>query len=131
MRSDHRLRTYWLLESFWIVVVILLFRSIEDRRTAALIASAGFVLIPSALVFTEMVWGQKNRPFFLVGQLQFLLLFAIPIVVLNFFPFLLGGMDLGISGTDLHRYSNISYFIMIVLTMIEGRRAEKQLDQAP
>lgn len=128
MRPADRIRIYWLVEALWIVAVILIFRSIDERRTAAMIASTGFVLIPLSVLLIESKWGEKFRVLLWAGHLQFLILFALPIVILNFFPSLLGDLKLPVSAQDFHRFSNISYFAMILLSLVEQRRSKIPLN---
>ncbi len=125
MRTDERIRVYWLIEAFWIICVILLFRSLE-RSTAAMIASAGFVLIPALILIFDRKQDGWGKPFLWVGNLQFLVLFALPVVILNFFPEMVP-FELPLTGADFHRYSNLSYFLMILLTMFEQRRMKVRL----
>jgi hypothetical protein len=123
MRPEDRIRIYWLVEALWVVAVILIFRSIEERKTAAMIASAGFIFIPLSVLIVEKIGGERVRALIWIGHLQFLIFFAIPIVILNFFSQGLGEIPFPITAQDFHKFSNWSYFLMIICTLVEQRRA--------
>ena len=112
-------RIQFIVLAVWIPIVLLIFKSIDDRVVAAMIAGAGFVLWPIIFLVNE-ICARNHRQIskiHLVGCLQFLVLFAIPILYLRISN---QGAQfnelslLGVSGSQLHRFSNISYMIMTV-----------------
>ena len=100
----------------WIFVVILLFKFISDRQIAALAAGLGFLLLPAFILGLQIVNNKPRSWIVIIGCLQFLIFFAMPIFFLRVFNWGTAFNDLfflGISASDLHRYSNASYFVLV------------------
>lgn len=99
--------------SLWAGLVVVLFRLVQDRQTAAVIAGLGFILIPSYFSFFE-VHRRNKRHLVLLGG--FLLFSALPIFLMRLIywgqPF--GElMFLGVQMSYLHRLSNFLYLLML------------------
>lgn len=100
----------------WIVVVVLLFRFIENKKIAAVIAGLGFVMLPLGILRLEMQKAELKSWLILIGGLQFLLFFAAPIFFLRMTYWELPFEEIyfyGVPATDLHRYSNASYLLFV------------------
>ena len=102
------------LLGIWILVVLALFRIISEKQTAALIAGAGFILLPLLILYFEFT-GKKNKGHIAV-ILLFLLSSAIPIFLLRVLNW---GVDFstlslgGIPARTLHGISNVTYLAML------------------
>ncbi len=112
-------RIQFIILAAWIPIVLALFKLNDNRTSAALMAGAGFVVWPTLFLIHE-ISSRISRPIsriHLLGCLQFLVFFALPILFLR-----LANLDvqfnelslLGISASQLHRFSNISYIVMTV-----------------
>ena len=128
-----RLLTYriqFIILAIWIPVVLILFKVIEDKPVAAMIAGVGFVLLPAIFLINEAIAKahRKISIIHIVGCLQFLVLFALPIMYLRVSnlnaPFNELSL-LGVPGSQLHRFSNISYMIMTVAVVYASYEARK------
>ncbi|MBC7741397.1 MAG: hypothetical protein H7061_04315 [Bdellovibrionaceae bacterium] len=101
---------------FWAVSVIIIFRSIEDKQIAAVIAGAGFVIWPLYFLFLEIRSIQKSR-IHIIALSAFLILAALPIFILRLTHW---GADfkslslLGIQATTLHQFSNVIYLVVMI-----------------
>jgi len=114
------------LQILMMLIVPLLFRWIEDRKLAAVIAGGLFVSIPMTFLildFRNARKGIKVQNQFLwswrLAVIQFLGLFAIPIFSLRVLYWESDFKDLsffGLPGPLLHRLSNGSFLIMFVAT---------------
>jgi hypothetical protein len=103
------------LLALWIVVVIFLFKWIPERRVAAAIAGAGFVLIPIFLGWVE--FKSPDRSWVVFGShVQFLVLFGLPVF---FSRILFWNEDFGtfhffgVPAPMWHRYSSWSYALIL------------------
>lgn len=114
MRSSIRFRIYGLLEALVVVGVVLLFRAF-DRKTASIIATSLFVIVPTVFTLLEIRFGGfLKKILFYVAHAQFLIFFALPILYLNFIAAPVDPMSpptiLGLTMQQFHQYSNYSYF---------------------
>ncbi|OFZ31900.1 MAG: hypothetical protein A2622_11820 [Bdellovibrionales bacterium RIFCSPHIGHO2_01_FULL_40_29] len=105
---------------FWVLIVTAVFRIIEDRQIAALIAGSGFVLWPGLFLWDEI--RSLNRYQFVIGGvLQFWVLFAVPIFLLRILNWGAEFNSLSFAGVPagfLHRYANGSYLLMLLALSI-------------
>lgn len=127
----NRFLIYFVLEVLVIGSVILIFRIVEDRQLAASIAGVLFIFVPLLILFKEVLKHRSRNWLFLSGHVQFLILFAIPIMSLRLFywgqPF--SDLSLGlIRGEQLHQWANFSYFFMM-FTTLNARRSYSRLNQ--
>lgn len=129
------------MEALVVVLVILLFRSL-DRRTASMVATGMFLLLPTLFLVLEArqvrrdglkVWSRSfPRIFATLMHAQFLILFALPIFYLNFIATgaaMSPPAVMGLTMQEFHRYSNFSYMAMAVSSFIgsywESRRESR------
>ena len=125
-------RIQFIILAIWIPVVLILFKVIDDKTLAAMLAGAGFVLWPLIFLINELFVMQRSKHklsiIHLIGCLQFLILFALPIMYLRISnlnaPFNELSL-LGVPGSQLHRFSNISYMIMTVAVVYASYEARK------
>ncbi|MFP5520516.1 MAG: hypothetical protein ACLGGX_11475, partial [Bdellovibrionia bacterium] len=115
-----------------IPAVILIFRFNEVRQVAALQAGLLFVFVPLIFLLRETLKFKSRHWWFLGGHLQFLLFFALPIMILRLThwgqPF--GEITfMGLSGQKLHGLSNYSYTLMIATTLWTFRKLQWQARQ--
>lgn len=112
-------RVQFIILVAWIPSVLLIFKIIDDRAVAAMIAGAGFILWPTLFIGNEIL-ARPHRSvskIHLLGCLQFLILFAGPIMYLRLANAgaIFNELSLfGVSASQLHRCSNISYMLMTV-----------------
>ncbi|MFN7905544.1 MAG: hypothetical protein ACK5P5_10210 [Pseudobdellovibrionaceae bacterium] len=127
-----RFRVYGLVEAFVVVLVVLLFRNL-DRKTASMIATGMFILVPTAFLILEFRFGDYlKKILFYIAHLQFLILFAVPILYLNFIASPIDAfnppMILGLTMAKFHQYSNYSYFLTafscFVTSFLANRRGD-------
>ena len=117
---------YLLLQASLLPIIILIFKFIEDRKTAALLAGSLFILICVGTFWWEGRERKFQAKFFWVGGLQFFILFAVPIFLLRLthwdLPF--GEIAVGpIRAADLHMLSNKSYMLWMLTTVFESYRS--------
>lgn len=100
----------------WVLAVVLLFKFIEIKKTAAIIAGLGFVILPIGIIYVEKQRAKLKSWLVVAGCLQFLLFFAIPIFLLRVI-YWESAFDqiyfFGLPASALHRYSNASYLILV------------------
>lgn len=123
---------------FWILAVILIFKVIVDRQIASLIAGAGFVLIPGAILIndclkikssTKSITNQMSHVVLLklFTIIIFLTTCALPILIsrIVFWGIPFEEIQIQISSLIfkpkiLHSYSNLIYFAMVIIVGIEN-----------
>lgn len=123
-------RVQFTILAIWVPVVILIFKMIEDRQLAAVIAGAGFIFWPLFFLSYELLKKDKvdRSNIHLIGCLQFLVLFAIPLFLLRILNWGVSFNDLnllGVPATQLHRLSNISYLVMTLAIVYSSYRDRK------
>lgn len=118
-------RVQFMILGLWVPVVLLLFKLIEDRSLAAVLAGVGFIVWPLLFLVLEF----KFRSFTLyskihrVGCLQFLILFAIPLFAVRILNWGVPFSELSLAGvraSTIHQYSNGSYLIMIIMVAMSS-----------
>lgn len=125
-----RYSLFLLLQAFVIIAVTMIFKSITDRQIAATVAGTLFIIIPVGLMFWEFKANKFNNKIWFAGALQFLILFALPIMglrLLNWnvpFEYL---SFLGIKGPALHEWSSRSYLVWMIITFITSFKANQAL----
>lgn len=111
----------FLILLLWIPCVIFIFKFIEDRKTAGLVAGAGFLALPLFNIFreTKSKASTASRLARVIASGLFFLLSAMPIFlyrVLNWDKNLEEISILGImTGRQLHSFSNILFVTMILV----------------
>ena len=111
---------YFLIQASVIAAVMALFKLNTDVRLASVEAGALFVLWPIYFLVYELRSHGTSRKSFLVGLVQFWILFAVPILALRLLNWDVPFEDisfLGVSGPFLHKYANSSYMLMMALTL--------------
>lgn len=112
------------IQIFTIILVVLIFRVIEERKIAALVAGLLFLGVPLSLGVREL--GEQRltkriNKIWWFGSLQFFLLFALPIFLGRIFWW---GSEFekiavfGIFLKDLHHWANRSYTLMMATTLL-------------
>lgn len=108
----------FLLLIIWVPIVILIFRFVNNRALASLIASVGFILMPG--VFFVREWRVKKHKLHIGALALFLFGAAFPIFLLRVFYW---GKEfssiyfMGLSAAVMHRASSVLYFIMLASTL--------------
>ncbi|MNK06267.1 hypothetical protein D3C87_241600 [compost metagenome] len=103
-----------------IALVMVIFRTIDDRKIAATVAGALFVGLPLGLMIYEKMTAGFAEKIWYAGTLQFWVLFALPILGLRIFNW---GTEfseltfLGIPGPFLHQWSSKSYMVWMLITL--------------
>jgi len=109
-----------MLQAVVIAAVLVIFKFIPDRKVAATVAGALFVLLPLTLMIFEFSYARLMHKIWYLGTLQFWLIFALPILGLRVFNWDKEFHELsfmGISGPSLHQWSSKSYMLMMVITV--------------
>lgn len=108
----------------WIVAVIFIFKFVQDKPTAGLIAGIGFLILPGLFLFAE-IKGAKRVPH-MAALCIFLAGSAIPIFLLRILNWGAEFSTLslfGFSAEFLHRLSNYFYLVMLGSAIYHWRRS--------
>lgn len=112
-----------------ILFVTQVFRFIENRPTASIVASSAFFILAVTLIHLETRYGRGQGSLAWWNAILFLSLFVIPLIFLRVFfwekPFDQVGFW-GIRGSELHHYSTWAYMVLMVSVVIEGLRDWRQ-----
>ena len=106
----------------WIPIVVSLFKFSSEAKVAAVYAGAGFVFIPVFFLVLELIKPTHRSVSLILSLIQFLIFFAIPIFGLRIYFWNLPFNQIrifGISPESLHRYSNLSYFLIIAVLTVK------------
>ena len=113
----------------WAVCVIVFFKFIPDRQTAALIAGMGFIFLPGLFLFLELRAAQKSK-IHIMALCLFLVVSALPIFLLrviywgeNFSTLTL----FGIPATNLHQISNFIFLVVMISCFYNSWILERKL----
>lgn len=123
-----RFLVYLIVQGILIPVVMFLFQTNPDRKMAATQAGVLFVGVPLMMVLREVLKMKSKEKIWFLGHLQFLMLFAIPILglrLLNWNADFSSLSVLGVSGQGLHRWSNLSFMLMMASNLWTWYRSKK------
>ncbi len=124
LQTIPRYRIYLFFQALTILAVALIFRYIVDRHVAAMLASSLFFSVSLGPLYNELMRKSK-RWWWSLAHLQFLVFFAAPILILRlmFWQTEFSQIEInGISwGVILHRYSNLSFSLMMLANFIALR----------
>lgn len=110
----------------WIPCVIFIFKFIQDRKIAGLVAGAGFLFIPVFNIFRERLsqTSSTTRLARVVASGTFFLLSAMPIFLFRIFNWDKSLEEISIfgilSGRQLHSLSNILFVGMILVYFVSN-----------
>lgn len=99
--------------------VLVIFRVIPERQTAATVAGLLFVILPLILMVLEYRRAQLEEMIWFVTVLQFWTVFALPILGIRLLNWGVPFDQLsfvGIPGPVLHQFSSKSYMVMMLYT---------------
>jgi len=108
----------------WVPCVIFIFKFIQDRKIAGLVAGAGFLLIPVFNIFRERksTSSSATRLARVFASGVFFLLSAMPIFLFRVFNWEKNLEEISIlgmlSGRELHSLSNILFVAMIAVYFV-------------
>jgi hypothetical protein len=121
MISKHR--KYIFLQLVIVVLVILSFRLIPEKRMASLVATSLFLLGAGFVLLMEAKTSQGRKGLSFLSTLIFVLFFVVPIIVLRIKSWD-GVFELeslfGITGGQLHRGSNVAFMVMLSCYFFES-----------
>ena len=129
MRKRSRFRNYVSLMALVIVIVLLTFHFIEDRKISAVIAGVVFILSTGAIFIYEALQPgfQKRASFWGTGA--FLFLSALPIFILRLVYWNLSFEMItffGLTGPQLHTISNEVFILMLICFFIDSYLENKK-----
>lgn len=116
---------YLLVQVLTIPLVMLIFKLIADRKIASLVASFVFISVSLGIMAAEFRNFRFERKIFWLAGLQFFLLFVVPIFLLRVINWSedFSSLHWGpISGPWLHRFSNFSDLLWMVVNLMEWWR---------
>jgi len=115
----------FLILLLWIPCVIFIFKFIQDKKIAGLVAGTGFLLIPVINIFRERLSRQANASSRLARVFAsgaFFILSAMPIFLFRVFNWDKSLEEISIfgilSGRQLHSLSNILFVGMILVYLM-------------
>lgn len=127
MKKD--LRVFLALQLASTIVAMTVFKLVEVRWQAGLIAGSGFVFVGVWMVLKTLRWPERFRYASFYLARAHLWLFALPMILVQFRFF---GADfaqvhfLGIPGPQFHRMAEITFLVMVVGTGVDLYRVRKQ-----
>lgn len=137
MKQRSRFRNYLSLEAFVILMVLLSFRVIPDKKMAALVASGLFLVSTGLILYWETRFADfKKRPSFW-GAAVFLAFSVLPIIALRLIYWDLPFDEIRVgpwTGADLHRTSNYFFMGMMVCFFVDAhleRVKQKENESLP
>lgn len=121
LKNVPRHRIYLFFQALTIVAVALIFRYIANRHVAALLASSLFFSVSLGPLYNELMRRSKHW-WWSLAHLQFLVFFAAPILILRLMFWQTEFSQIEINGVPwgviLHRYSNLSFSLMMLANLI-------------
>lgn len=108
-----------------ILAVVLIFRTIEDRRIAGVVAGSLFLEIGLVVMWLEWKWGRGLGSLAFWAAMIFFWGSAVPVMGLRL-AFWETPFDeiqwLGVTGRQLHQMSNGTYMAILLMAVVEGLR---------
>ncbi|MBX3018930.1 MAG: hypothetical protein KF767_13675 [Bdellovibrionaceae bacterium] len=105
--------------------MIFIFKIIEDRKVAGVVAGALFLEIGLLTMFLEWKWGRKWGSLAFWAAAIFFLGSAVPVMGLRLTHWEMAFDDiqwLGVTGRQLHQMGNGTYMAMLLMAVVEGLR---------
>lgn len=133
-QKRNRYRNYLTIGLLVFLAVIALFRLIEDRQMAGLLAGTLFITVFSSIFAFEL---RKHAPwtrFSFYGTGLFLVTSAFPIFILRLLNWGTSWEDvsfLGIAATELHFISSRVYVVMMICFFVDSMIEQKKALQGP
>lgn len=108
----------------WGVCVFAIFSLIESKQVAGSVAGVGFLVLPMFFLFQECKQPYRKSILHIGVLLSFLILSVLPIILIRVFNY---GVDFntlslfGLPAQQIHRYSNLIYFLMMASAFYHWR----------
>jgi len=125
MKKRNRFRNYLSLEALVILLVILSFRMIPDKKTASMVTSFLFIGSTLGILYWETRYPDYRKRASFWGALGFLLLSALPVFFMRIFNWDLAFDDIlvaGVSGAEMHKISNYIFMMMMLCFFVDSYR---------
>jgi hypothetical protein len=123
MRKRNRFRNYLSIEALVIVLVIISFRFIPDKKMASILTSLLFIGSSAGILFWETKFSDfKKRPSFW-GALGFLLLSALPVFGMRLLNWDIPFDEIqiaGVTGAQMHKASNYVFMLMMACFFVDS-----------
>ncbi len=136
MKKRNRFRNYLSIEAFVIVLVLLSFRMMDDKKIASVFASLLFIGSTLGILYWETKFADyRKRPSFW-GPIVFLVFSALPVFLMRVLNWNMDFNDvqvLGITGGQMHKASSYVFGLMLVCFFIDSYLAnvrERQQTEA-
>lgn len=115
---------FLILEILTVPLVITIFKAVEPRKTAAVLAGSLFVSLGSFLLVKSF---RAKQSLTLYAALAHLLLFSIPMLSKRIYYWSSDFSEItfyGIGGTDFHKISEYAFTVLFLATLIDGARTK-------
>lgn len=122
LKKRSRYRNYLSIQVVVMIGVMASFKLIPEKQVAAVIAGLLFLVSSVGIVLFEMKHPDFKKRFTFWGTLAFILTSAIPILALRLLNWGVPFEELsvlGIPGTELHKFSNYMFFLMVVCLFVD------------
>jgi uncharacterized membrane protein len=123
MKKRNRFRNYLSFEALVILLVILSFRVIPDKKTASMVTSFLFIGSSLGILYWETRYADYRKRASFWGVLVFLVFSAIPVFLLRVLNWDMAFDDIqvaGITGTEMHKFSNYVFILMMICFFIDS-----------
>lgn len=110
---------YLVAQVLVILTVVVTFKIISPKEVAATVAGFLFILLPALMLWLEFKACRWFYRGFILGILQFWIIFALPILGIRLANWGVPFEELsfwGVSGPFLHEWSSKSYILMMLVT---------------
>ncbi len=111
---------YLVVQAIVIVAVVLIFKIIPDKAIAATVAGVLFVVTPAWQMWDQYGRSRFRNKLWYIGELQFWILFALPILGVRLLNWGVEFSELSVFGVPaplLHQWSSKSYMVMMIATV--------------
>ena len=116
-----------------ILLVLLCFKIMPDKRMASVITSMLFILSSAGILFWEIRYPQFiKRPTFW-GNVIFLLCSALPIFLIRlaFWEMPFEEIQvLGVTGAQMHQASSYVFFLMLICLFVDSYQENQRMNKA-
>jgi hypothetical protein len=127
---NSKYRKYIFLQLVIVILVIVTFRVIPEKRVASVVATTLFFLGAGLVLVSEGKTAQGRKSFSFLATLIFMVGFILPIIVLR-----LRSWDglfemetlFGVTGGQLHRGSNMAFMAMLACFFFDSLKEAREL----
>lgn len=133
-KRSKELLSFLFMEVFFAIFAVIIFKTIQIKWQAAIVAGLGFVILGAWMVLKTLRWEGRFKYFSFYFCRLFLWLFALPLFLIRL-RFLSQDFQnvrfFSLTGPEFHKWSEVFYLILILGTIMDFFIEKKRNSEHP